>query len=258
MPDPIELTDEMVTAKWAEIAPIIDAASTRIQNPDDFIVHQSSQLAKDDASTSPYQVSHCARWCLNAGVDHLHALKSLVIDGGLIHASAPYSLVRGALENFGAGVWILHSQQRTVRIKRGLHWWAKNFKDQDKATSGLISHTPLEPKIAKLVSLAEAAHCNSMTIKNGYTSTSVMQYADKHSSASNPYLVWQICSGFAHGRPWANLAMNEMQMHPGSEDGVALVGFNSDHKRILSVTMPAMHLLEDLVRLYQQRSQTSY
>ena len=95
------------------------------------------------------------------------------------------------------------------------------------------------------------------THKSGYTNTAVMKYADQHSSASNPHLVWQICSGFANGRPWASLSMNEMQMHPGSGDGVALVGLTSDHKRILAVTMPAMHLLRDLVGLYQQRSQAS-
>jgi hypothetical protein len=254
--DGVELTDEMVAAMWAEIASQIEAAKARLEDPEDFVVEPSSQLAKDDIATNPYQVSHCARWCLNAGVDHLHALKSLVIDGGLVHSSAPYGLVRGALENFGAGYWILHPKQRSVRITRGLRWWAENFKDQERATKGrsLANYNPLDPKIAKLVSRAAGAHCNTTTIKGGYSSTAVMQYADKHSSARNPHLVWQLCSGFAHGRPWASLGMNEMHTHPGSEDGVALVRLTSDHKRILGVTVPAVRLLEDLSHLHEKRS----
>lgn len=93
------------------------------------------------------------------------------------------------------------------------------------------------------------------TIKGGYTGIAVMQYANKYLSASNPHLVWQICSGFAHGRPWASLGMNETQMQPGSEAGVALIGLTSDRKRILAVTMPGMHLMEDFLRLYLERSQ---
>jgi hypothetical protein len=96
---PVELTDEMVAAKWTEIAPLIDAMIGRIQAPNDFPVKPNSELARDDAVSTPYHVSHSARWCLNAGVEHLHALKSLFIDAGLIHSAASYSLVRGALEN---------------------------------------------------------------------------------------------------------------------------------------------------------------
>jgi hypothetical protein len=115
--DATELTDDMVAAKWQEIAPLIELVTARIQDPDDFTVQPGSQLAEDDADSHPYEVSHCARWCLNAGVDHLHALKLLVIDDNLIHAAASYSLARGALENFAAGFWVLHSDEPAVRIE---------------------------------------------------------------------------------------------------------------------------------------------
>jgi hypothetical protein len=65
------ITDEMVEAKWTEIAPLIDVMTRRIQTPSEFAVQPNSELAADDAATNPYQLSHTARWCLNAGVDHL-------------------------------------------------------------------------------------------------------------------------------------------------------------------------------------------
>jgi hypothetical protein len=92
----------MVMAKWAEIAPLIDIVVNRIQDPEDFVVDAGSQLDGDDAGSHPCQVSRCARWCLNAGVDHLHAAKKLILDEPItLHANADYSLIRGALQNFG-------------------------------------------------------------------------------------------------------------------------------------------------------------
>lgn len=257
--EPFELTDEMVAAKWAEVADLIEVVTARIENPDDFVVQPSSQLAADDIATSPYHVSHCARWCLNSGVDHLHALKSLIVDAGRIHSSAPYSLVRGALENLAAGFWLLHPSEPNVRIERGLRWWAKNFKDEDGATRdrNLASYKPLKPKLQTLVGLAQAAQFDTTRIREGFTSTAALVYANDHSSAKNPHLVWQLCSGFAHGRPWAFLAINERRTRSTSADGVSLVRFTTDHRRILAVTMPAMHLLTDLLRLYQERSQVA-
>lgn len=256
--EPFGLTDDMVTAKWTDVADLIEVVMARIENPNEFVVQPSSQLAEDDIASSPYQVSHCARWCLNSGVDHLHALKSLIIDTGL-HSSAPYSLVRGALETLAAGFWLLHPPEPNMRIERGLRWWAKNFKDQDSATRGrnLASYKPLEPKLQTLINIAQAAQCDVTRIRDGFTSTAALQYANEHSSAKNPHLVWQVCSGFAHGRPWASLAMNEIRTRSTSDDGVSLVRLTTDHRRILAVTLPTCHLLTDLLRLYQDRSQIS-
>lgn len=256
--EPFELTDDMVEAKWAEIAPLIEVVSARIQDPGEFSVQASSELAEDDLVSSPYHVSHCARWCLNAGVDHLHALKSLVIDANRIHSAAPYGLVRGALENFGAGFWLLYPDERPVRVEHALRWWSKNFKDQDKATVDLgpPHHTPLDPKLDKLVDIGLAANCDVTQIRKGYFSTGVMQFADEHSSV-DPFMFWQVCSGFAHGRPWANLGMNEMESLPTADESVSTIRLTSDRKRILAVTLPAMHLMQDLLRLYQGRSRAS-
>jgi len=261
MSEPDPLTEEEVHAKWAEIAELIEVMTTRVQTPDEFAVHPNSDLAADDAASSPFHTSHAARWCLNAGVDHLHALKSLVIDAGRIHSSASYGLVRGALENFGAGYWVLHPNDQTSRVERALRWWAKNFRDQDTATKDLAlpNYTALEVKIERLVEIGQRAGCDPHEVRTqNYFSTRVLKYATKHSSASNPLLIWQLCSGFAHGRPWASLGMNEMKRGSDDpEDGVSQVRLTADHKRMLAVTLPAFHLMTDLVRLMQDRSRAA-
>jgi hypothetical protein len=63
MPDPESLTDEMVESKWAEMAPLIDLMTTRIQTPDEFAVQPNSQLAADDSVSDPFHVP-----MLSAGV----------------------------------------------------------------------------------------------------------------------------------------------------------------------------------------------
>jgi hypothetical protein len=248
------ITDEMVEAKWARLAPLIDVMSQRIQTPGEFEVHPGSSLARDDVDTSPYQLSHAARWCLNAGVDHLHALKSLVIDSGRIHSYATYSLVRGALENFGAGFWIVHPRQRSIRIEHGMRWWIKNFRDEDTAGQGRQNYKPTKAKVDKAVQIGLDAGCDVAELRSRYYSTPVLKYANEHSTALDPLLIWRLCSGFAHGRPWATLGMNERELSPDLKEGVYEVRFTTDRKRLLGVTLPAYYLMEDFVRLIQNRS----
>lgn len=177
------LTDEMVFAKWEEVASLIDVLIQRIQDPADFAIAEGSELAFDDASSIPYQVSHCVRWGLNAGIEHLHAVKTLVIDARLIHASADYTLIRGAIENLAAAYWVLHPSDRNQRVIRALRWMAKNYKDQNTAIT---------------------AHPG------------------------------------AGGAPWSETLL-----------------MTSDHSRILAMLLPAMILVQDLLRLLAERSAVS-
>jgi hypothetical protein len=69
-----------------------------------------SALRGDDLRTHPYELSHAAWHSLSHAVDHLNCLQTLLKDAGLIHIFAPYSLVRSALENASAAVWMLTRQ----------------------------------------------------------------------------------------------------------------------------------------------------
>ena len=249
-----ELTDEWAEQQWARMAPQIESMVHRIQDPAEFVIQPGSELADDDAASHPYQVSHCARACLNAGVGHLHAMKTLIIDEPrLLHAEADYSLIRGGLENFATAFWVLHPHERKVRVERALRWMAKNFKDGDKATGhlGFPGDIGLQAKLKKVTAVARKARCTSVV--GGYTSTAAVVYAEKHSSLMHVYLMWQVCSGFAHGRPWANLGMNAMEKHPTEQEGIFTVRLTTDHKRLAVATLPAFNLMEEVVGLFTNR-----
>lgn len=241
------LTDDWAEQQWARMVPVIDAMVDRIQDPTEFIVRPGSALAADDRVSAPYQVSHCARMCLNSGVDHLHAVKTLIIgDEPLLHAAADYSPIRGALENFATAFWVLHPPASTIRVERALRWMAKNFKQQHQATDvlSLPGDIGLQAKLDKVVDVAQRSSCAN--VLGGYTSTQAVKYAEEHATHKYVLLMWQVCSGFAHGRPWANLGMNAMEQHATHEEGVVTVRMTTDYKRLAAAALPAYHLMLDV------------
>jgi hypothetical protein len=252
-----ELSEAQVAAKWLEMAPLIDRMAERIQDPDDFPVSPGSSLSGDDKKSSPYCVSHAARMGLVSGVDHMHAAKALVLDLQVLHASAVYSLVRGSLENLAAAFWILHPTRRNDRIERTLRWHARNFNEQLIALGelGLADESSRDAKLAKLDAIASPRGISKATVRSGYRSSTAVKYTEMHSPSANPLLPWQICSGFAHGRPWAVLGMSEQEAYETTDPGMLNVKLTSDLSRVLYPTITAFHLMTDVVRLLQQRSQ---
>ncbi|MFD6107445.1 hypothetical protein ACFWFQ_32820, partial [Nocardia salmonicida] len=221
MTTPPHVTPEQVEAKWVEMAPVIDLMAKRIGTENEFPVASGSSLAGDDAASDPYQVSHVVMSSMTAGIDHLHALKVLVRDARVLHNLAPFTLARGALENLSLAFWVLHPQQRDVRIERALRWWAQNFKDADKACSPRkIPNSDAEPKLLKLEAVAQRRPAIP-GIRSGHRSTPAVEYTQNHAKAARSVLfTWQLCSGFAHGRAWARLGASEQETHATSQPGV--------------------------------------
>jgi hypothetical protein len=244
--------------KWHEIAPLLDRMMQRVGTEGDFPVLAGSSLAGDDAAASPYQVSHVLRLCITAGVDHLHAAKVLVVDKQVIHIAAQALLARGALETLAAAYWVLDPVRRDERVTRALRWHAKNMRDAEKAAGHLRlpAHQPLESKLAKLDSIAAKRGLDPKIVRGGYTSTETVTFAESH-AADLPLgvvLPWRICSGFAHGRPWAYLGVSDREVVDTGEADVLGIRLTSNASKALYPVLAAMHLLQRLLRVYQQRS----
>lgn len=256
------ITEEQAGQKWAELAPLIDMLLTRISDKDDFPIRPRSSLARDDEWASPFQVSHAVKACIVAGVDHLHACKVLIVDAQTLHLAAPGSLVRGCLENLATAYWMLHPTSRAERVTRCLRWHVKNAHDQDQALRPL-DLTSFKPKDGRLARIAEVAQrrvgVDVPAVARGYTSTAVVAYADTNlDSGLGVLLPWRLCSGFAHGRPWASLAFAAREEHPTADPGVMTIRFTSDLTRALYLTRAAMNLVDAVLRIHEQRSQPGY
>jgi hypothetical protein len=134
----------------------------------------------------------------------------------------------------------------------------QDYKAEKQATASLEpgKEASVDAKIGKVVQVAKDAHCRVKEVKGGYVSKTALEYVDKKfADATNAYFMWQLCSGFAHGRPWASFAMNEMEiLESSSEHGAVSVKFTSDRKRLLTAAWPAFQLMNAVVDLYTLRA----
>lgn len=253
----IVLDPKAVEKKWAEMAPLIDVMMTRVGTRDEFPVEPGSSLAGDDRASDPYRVSYVVMQGLTAGVDHMHAVKTLVVDQQVLHLAAPSSLSRGALENLATAYWVLSPSRRKDRVERALRWHYKNYDDQHKALDVRgLSIATREEHFAKVDRVALQNGLDPKSLRRGYFSTTVVKYCEEQLPDEVPEGIlfpWQLCSGFAHGRPWAYLGASKREVVGDDGNGVANVRLTSDLSIALFPLLAAMHLLEALLRPHRQR-----
>jgi hypothetical protein len=258
--EPEPLDEARVQRKWIEMAPLIDRMMERTDQQDEFPVAAGSSLAADDRASSPFHLSHMLRLCITAGVDHLHASKTLVVDQQVVHLAAPSSLARGALETFAAAYWMLGPTSRTKRVENGLRWYAQNLRDSAKVAANVPPSVrprdSLDIQLNRVCAVGAARGIPEKDIRAGCTSTAAVKYADENAPdlPLGVLLPWRISSGFAHGRPWAYLGVSERSTTVTKPDGTLSVRLTSDLGRALLPNLAALQLLEKLLRLYQNRA----
>lgn len=96
---------------------------------------------------------------MSHAVDHLHCLRALIADTRLLNMYAPYTLVRAALENASAAVWLLSPARRTERITRRLRLAALDLRSAEKVA--IVLNTRMNPsltdRLEELKAIAVAA-----------------------------------------------------------------------------------------------------
>lgn len=244
---------EHVSRKWVELAPLIDRLLERSGDRDDFPVLPRSALAGDDRASSPYQVSHAVRACLTAAIDHLHAVKTLVYDSGVLHLAAPATLARAVIENAATGLWIITPASRNHRIQRALKWHVRNAHDLVGSGFAPPGRTK-EHYLDRIVKVAEHRNIEPSTVRSGYqVSTAIKAVGDAHPDL-RPMQAWQICSGFAHGRPWAYLGALPQTALGSSEPGVADVRLTNDPTLTMYPILTGVHVIERLLQTHATRA----
>jgi hypothetical protein len=248
----------LVDRKWREVAAIIEHLNDLASDhPNAFAVDPGSSLGSDDRASGPFCVSVVLNSCLNAGIDHLHALKSLILDAGLLHLSAPFSLARGGLENFAAATWVLAGHSRDERVERALRWHAQNVKDGHRAL-GAVDIRGSRPLAAQWALLDEVAdrHNLGRSYRAGYTSSRAVQAAE----AAFPDLrlgvafPWQLCSGFAHGRPWAFHGASQRDELEDADPLMVTLRLSATLSTVLHPTLAAVELVQSFLLLYDERA----
>lgn len=262
------VTEEQAWAKWHQIGRLVDALAERTDTLDAWAHAAGSSLAGDDRASHPYQVSHAVSHCLTAGIDHVQAVKSLVVDHQELHTAAPASLSRGFIENLATAYWILHPSLRSERVARAMKWYVKNARDRADAASELRDGPEQAPpgrstndQVRQMVEIAHAAGCTDQGyVERGYRPSHPVAYADAAPDLQGigVLFAWKMCSAFAHGRPWAYLAMLDQEVRDTTESGVVHVRLTNDLSRALFPVMIGMHLTQAVLELHQKRGQSLY
>ncbi|MEV0453901.1 hypothetical protein [Catellatospora methionotrophica] len=214
-----------------------------------------SPLLGDDNRLHPYETSHATWHSLSHAVDHLHLLQTVLRDARVIHMYAPYSLIRGALENAAAAVWMLEPSARSGRLVRRMRLAAADIRNGEKAKE-LIGHTgprPLQGRLDDLRKIAanEALDEKQALARVGYEE--IVREAGRHTIAGDVLacLVWKVSSGIAHGDLWTTLNVSDRMELPGAPPGIAHLRITANMEMLktcvaITIEMTALgwHLLD--------------
>jgi hypothetical protein len=254
-------SEEQIQAKWQQIAGFPNDLARRSGTPGGFSAHADSEAALDDEMLGGYNLSTAVVQGLAASIDHLDALTTLVVEHNVLHINAAYSLARGVLENAASAFWIVHPAERPERLHRALRWWAKNANDGEAAQTAFpaASGAPSSDVIKKLEATARANHLPIGKLKNGYTSTAAVGYADDNAEMADgsPIEVlfpWQLCSGFAHGRPWASLGALLREAHPTPDPTISNLRLINDPAVAIWTAWHGSELIDSLLRIWETHS----
>lgn len=261
--------DQLARQLWPRVLSEIDHLAAQSAEVGSWTVTSGTSLAGDDRQTRPYQTSHAVQACLVAGIDNLNGLRYMMFGPpdasdrrATIHQAAHYLLSRGAIENFATALWMVKPPSRPERVTRTLRWHAQNIRDMQSALDRLPVESSSRTRERKLEDveqvLSRAVGHIPPKFRNGYTATEVVKYVDTVCAQDNAMLsthfIWQLCSGFAHGRPWASLGFLEREELETDDPDVLHARMTSDLPRALMAPQHALTLCRELLATYAARS----
>jgi hypothetical protein len=216
-----------------------------------------SPLWGDDDRAHPYELSHAAWHSLSHAVDHLSCLRALLRDAKVIHMYAPFSLVRAALENACAAVWMLQPPRRADRLARRLRFAVTDIRngEQVKQVIGQPGPRSERERMEEVRAIAGRAGVDEAVVRRGASYSEIIQAvgASAGPAASAIYLSWKLCSGMAHGDFWPTWGAMQRVELPGAPKGTGTFKIEADVKLLMYVTAFAVNLTRQGWQLYDQR-----
>ena len=219
---------------------------------------RSSALGADDDLLNPYHLSHAAWHSLSHAIDHLHCLRSLLREAQVIHMYAPYSLVRAALENACAAVWMLQPPRRPDRIERRLRFAMTDIRNGEEAKrlTGQVGSRSEQDRIDQLRDIATRAGVPEPALKRRVAYSEIVEAAGSIGGANSAALVvcWKLCSGMAHGDYWTTFSAAQRTELPGVQPGIGRFKIEANVRTLMHVTTLATQMTAMGWQVYDQRS----
>lgn len=243
------------------LAPLFNAAAA-YRAEDHFMLLPEpaarSSLAADDRPLKSWGAAKFVRSSFAAGLIHVEALTKLVVVAKQIDPYSPWTLLRGAQENFATAVWLLDGKDRAERQHRALTLWAEDFRNRAQHEAD-VQHVVTGPKEKtgwqrheEIKQLAD----NLGLLKLPRPSAGDIIFAAASAAGLDPERTrasWRVASGFAHGRIWPNLRASEPRSAAPTADGY-LIGFVVDDAQLVALAKACLKLLEHAARRYEARN----
>jgi hypothetical protein len=222
-------------------------------------VEAGSSLAGDARKSPNLQVAHAAWSGFAHAVDHLDALRMLIVEARVVHNYAPMTLVRAAMENAATAVWLLEPSQRAERLRRRLKLanheaWEAGQAHKLLPAALLEGKRSAQERMAEIRALAIRLGLNPDDVAGRLSHEKLVRAAGEATEhgADRSAFVWRLCSGFAHGRYWASLST--LQHEVLAEHGNVLnVRLTNDVDQVLTVAQFPVVFTDRALRLYEKR-----
>lgn len=226
-------------------------------------IEQGSELAKDDSLTKPHQISHNIANAVVSSVDHLHALDSIMIGAAASHTLATFSMVRAAIECASQAAWISAPDESSARILRSVGLSLKTAKDREVAYGELNRQHPqpdvvlpnLQSDKGELQQLLES--CGISQRLELPTSSGILREVRSLVPRTSVLSVWQLCSGFAHGRRWAWDAVLKSDKRVTFDDGAVAIENRPTMRLVVWTMTAAMDLTRYSISRFTELSRAS-
>lgn len=173
-------------------------------------VQERSALWTDNQRTHPYDVSQGITHAITVATDHLHAMR-MALTGAApghigLHAHAPFTLLRAALENTCTALWLTGAPNRDERILRRLRLEAKSLKHNEQLLRlrGVDGSADIAARRDRLQAVADARGITTAALNAQLSPTEILKTVGRQlcpdpDDRSLVVQLWSLCSAFAHG-----------------------------------------------------------
>jgi extradiol dioxygenase family protein len=225
-----------------------------------------SSLLGDDRAVHPYLVSQAAHAQLISAADHWDALRTLLQEAQIVHARAPFTLLRAAIENSAAAVWLLAPASRNQRVLRRLRLEWKNFTDQENAEK-LAAGEPITSRAGTKAELQQIARACGLTedlvsqvASNPVAFSTIVRTAAIDAprcglTGIQALYCWMASSGIAHAQRWAVMSSSLLQQTriPGAPAGSTRLALSASDKPLVVIAHVGAALTIEGWRLHDER-----
>ncbi|WP_406368210.1 hypothetical protein OG788_46900 [Streptomyces sp. NBC_00647] len=220
--------------------------------------HPASSLAADDATLGPYAIAHLVQNSHTAGLAHADALRRLTV-AGEVDPISPWTLLRGALENFATGLWLLDGAGRDERRHRALSLWDEDMRNRHQHEQD-TGHQPSgagktgAERRAEIKDIADRLGLPPLT-RPGTLQILLAAAPSAGLTAIKVGAAWRAASGFAHGRYWPNLRASQPRAAFQADNGIHTLALVIDEDQHRPLAQYCHSMLRRLQEHYTARAQ---